>query len=186
MSFVSKGEKSIKNGQKAGKSKEPRPLNTDGFTAKGQPKNHNELPMKGGSETDSPVSEVAMAKTYHPLKKPGSMMELRYMAKRVIDGNPTATDGDPNTSAGGQDAKHSNSKNKSGLMKGGAGGKLEAMSKKKPKAPADLDGGEDLDDPMDEAAEESNMTTEGMTPQGKKRNPSALRKAKKMETEEGD
>lgn len=153
-----------------------RPAVKDSFGKKGQPKKHNMAPPSKDKERQ-PVSEDAGEKTptaekvaaseYDPAsgKRAKSIADLRSAQKKINEA--ADADGDPTGSEGGQDGKHSSSKNATGYMKAGMG-KMDKQSKKKPTGLAKQTDPE-MDDPMDEDMEDNDQTEEGMTPSGKKR-----------------
>jgi hypothetical protein len=175
MSFVSKGEKKMRNGAKAAGESADRPPVSSRFVKKGQVKKSNSFPEKSGdaAESASPVSEKeSKGSSYDPAegKRASSVADLRNAAKLVAaraDTAGMAGEDSATGSEGGQDGKHSSSKNATGYMKGSKSG-MEKESQSAPDAPADQMA-DQMEDPADEDMVDNGMTEEGMTPKGKKR-----------------
>jgi hypothetical protein len=182
MSFVSKGEKKVHNMAKGASKGANRDAVTDSFGKRGQKKMRNEAP---GSmdKTSTPVSDDAdghpghddaskvAESTYDPAsgKRAKSVADLRSAQKKLNERAEHDDGASPTGSEGGQDAKHtSSSKNASGYMKAGEG-EFEKKSGKKPRSLADVDGTDDMEDPMDEDEEDSGQYKDGMTPSGTSR-----------------
>lgn len=180
MSFVSKGEKTVHNKAKGASKGADRSAVKDGFGKKGERAMHN---VAGGSK-DKPTDPVstdanngydctsgptASGSQYDPAsgKRAKSVADLRSAAKKLNE-RSAAGSASPVGSEGGQDGKHSSAQNSTGYMKSGDGA-FGKKSKKPPRAAANLDGTNDMEDPMDEGEENSGQTEEGMTPSGKSR-----------------
>lgn len=187
MSFVSKGNKGLRNkARAAGPGADGAPAK-DSFGRKGDGRRsgaaHNEAPGSKDKASE-PVSEDAEANTgtynaspvakseYDPAsgRRAGSVADLRN-AQKLINERSEAGEASPTGKEGGQDAKHlSSSKNESGFMKGAGMGEMDKMSKKAPRAQADqMADDSEMEDPMDEEEEDSGQAEEGMTPSGKSR-----------------
>lgn len=185
MSFVSKGEKKMRNmARKAGAGADGAPTK-DGFGKKGDGERpgaaHNMAPGSK-DKTKQPVSEdagsaagyadeaTASKSEYDPAsgKRAKTVADLRN-ASKLLSERSDAGEASPTGKEGGQDAKHtSSSKNASGFMQGAGMSKMDKMSKAKPTGEADQMGDE-MVDPMDEDEEDSEQTKIGMTPKGKSR-----------------
>lgn len=186
MSFVSKGEKKMRNmAKKAGAGADGAPAK-DGFGKKGDGHRsgaaHNTAPGSK-DKTAHPVSEdatsgeydsgeTASKSEYDPAsgKRAKSVADLRSAVKKINE-RSDAGESSPTGKQGGQDAKHtSSSKNESGFMKGAGMSDMDKKSKKAPIGEADQEAGADeMEDPMDEDEEDNGQTEMGMTPKGKSR-----------------
>jgi hypothetical protein len=203
MSFVSKGDKKLRNmARKAGPGGD-RAMMKDSFGKKGDGHRkgaaHN-MAMKSMDRTKEPVSEdveddvqqydatpPVHESEYDPAsgKRAKSIGDLREAYKKISEKASRSDGHSPTGSEGGQDAKHlSNSKNESGFMDSPGEGELSKMTKKKPRAQASQmvreDQDEDMVDPLDEEQEDNEQTMIGMTPNGSRRNlPKAMKMKKK-------
>lgn len=193
MSFVSRGEKKMHNMAKKGSKPGMRGPQSDGFGKKGDgdrkgaprntapgSKDREKYPVSEDAENGMGYEEKASQSEYDPAsgKRAKSVADLRSALKKINERSDA--DGSPTGSEGGQDGKHSNSKNESGFMKGAGYSEMDKKSRMKPRAQAPQDAdADDMEDPMDEDEENSGQTQEGMTPKGKKRN-KALKAYMKM------
>lgn len=201
MSFVSKGDKKVRNKVK-GTSRGPgvtQPAQKDSFGKKGdgdRPGAPRNTAPASKNKTKQPVSEDAnegeyddeptVQSEYDPAsgKRAKTVADLRSAAKKINE-RSMAGEASPTGSEGGQDGKHSSSKNDSGFMKGKTEGELDKKSMKKPRALANMDEDE-MEDPMDENEEDSEQTKYGMTPKGQSRKKSTSLKAIKRKIAEMD
>lgn len=184
MSFVSKGEKKMRNMAKKAGPGADKAAAKDSFGKKGQPTKHNQAPgskdrasepVSEDWEDDKPSPEKTVKSEYDPAsgKRAGSIADLRNAAK-LISQRSDAGEASPTGSEGAEEDKHGSSKNTSGFMGSGSGKKA-----KMPKAGAQADQMKDeMEDPMDESEEDSGEAEEGMTPSGKSRK-SGLKALKK-------
>lgn len=191
MSFVSKGEKKMRNMARGSGPGADKAASKDSFGKKGQPKNHNMAPASKDKASESvsedagkatPGSKKVADSEYDPAsgKRAKSVADLRSAAKLVqkrINDKSMAGEDSPTGSEGGQDAKHtSSSKNTSGFMQGKGKSMMEKSSQKAPKKPADQ-----MKDPMEDIFDQDQVdneqTHEGMTPKGKNRMKSSSLKA---------
>lgn len=183
MSFVSKGDKKVRNMAKKAGPGADKGATKDSFGRKGDGDRagapHNMAP---GSKdrAKEPVSEDAdggkvpdaskvVESEYDPAggKRAKSVADLRSASKKITE-RSMAGEASPTGSEGGQDAKHtSSSKNSTGYMKTAAS-EMEKKMHAKPRGEADQMKDE-MEDPLDEDEEDSGQAEEGMTAQGKSR-----------------
>jgi hypothetical protein len=180
MSFVKKGQPTVRNKARAAGKGADKPATNDSFGKKGQPPVHDKAPSskdKGrtavsddADKTSGYTDEGTGKSEYDPAdgKRAKSVADLRNASKLITE-RSDAGPYSPTGSEGGEQGKTNSSKNSTGWMKGGEG-PLDKKSMKKPRAAADqMSGSDEMEDPIDEDEEDSDQTEEGMTPQGKSR-----------------
>jgi hypothetical protein len=183
MSFVSKGEKKVRNmAKKAGPGADKAPAK-DSFGKKGDGHRsgaaHNMAPGSK-DKTATPVTEdagsaegyadeaTAKKSEYDPAsgKRAKSVADLRNAAKLLTE-RSDAGEASPVGKEGGQEGVHGTTKTATGFMKAGKSA-MDKKAMKKPRGLASQDADE-MTDPMDTDEVESDQSEEGMTPQGKSR-----------------